>query len=226
MWPYAFLPVIVALAGALWTSLYAPGEKLIGAVQHFAAGVVFFAAAGEILPNVLHEDGPWPIALGATVGIAAMLYSRHVTEILRGRVSFIAAAAVDALTDGLILGLGFNAGRRQGLLLAVALAVEFLFLGLSIAGALRRSTSRVTVVGMTAAVALTVPIGVLIAQPISRLSSFWQLAAFTFGLVALLYLVTEELLTEAHRRPETAWGTAMFYVGFFTLALIDHAMES
>jgi ZIP family zinc transporter len=35
---------------------------------------------------------------------------------------------LDALIDGLVLGLGFNAGQQQGTLLAIALAIEFLFL--------------------------------------------------------------------------------------------------
>ena len=42
----------------------------------------------------------------------------------------IATSALDALVDGLVLGLGFNAGQKQGTLLASALAIEFLFLGL------------------------------------------------------------------------------------------------
>jgi ZIP family zinc transporter len=52
----------------------------------------------------------------------------------------------------------------------------------------------------------------------------WQAVAFSFGLVALLYLVTEELLIKAHERLETPWGTAMFFVGFLSLEVIDHEM--
>lgn len=42
-----------------------------------------------------------------------------------------------------------------------------------------------------------------------------------FGVAALLYLVTEELLTEAHEVPETAWITAMFFAGFLLLLMIN-----
>ncbi len=42
-----------------------------------------------------------------------------------------------------------------------------------------------------------------------------------FGVAALLYLVTEELLVEAHEVPETAATTSMFFVGFLLLLVID-----
>jgi ZIP family zinc transporter len=44
-------------------------------VQHFAAGVVFAAAAIELLPKVLKED-PWVAIGGFAVGIAVMFGMR------------------------------------------------------------------------------------------------------------------------------------------------------
>jgi ZIP family zinc transporter len=46
-------------------------------------------------------------------------------------------------------------------------------------------------------------------------------ATLAFGLAALLYLVTEELLVEAHEVPETSAQTAMFFVGFILLLTIE-----
>lgn len=39
----------------------------------------------------------------------------------------------------------------------------------------------------------------------------------SFGCAALLYLVTEELLVEAHEVPETSLSTATFFAGFLAL---------
>lgn len=224
MWTYAFLPVIVATAGAFWTTVRQPSPTVVGAIQHFAAGVIFYAAAGELLPDVLHDGTAWSAVFGGAAGITAMLLLERLTAGTRGPASLVAAAALDALIDGLVLGLGFNVGKQQGTLLAIALAIEFLFLGLSIAGAFGKGTSRWTVIGVTSAVALAVPPGMLVALPVGELPPAWQGVAFSFGLVALLYLVTEELLAEAHERPETPWGTAMFFVGFLLLAVFDMAM--
>ncbi|MGD9657815.1 MAG: hypothetical protein AB7U61_09280 [Methylocystis sp.] len=50
--------------------------------------------------------------------------------------------------------------------------------------------------------------------------------AFAFGPMTLLYLVTEELLTEAHERPKTTWGAAMFFVGSLMMIVVSDTMGS
>jgi ZIP family zinc transporter len=225
MWFYAFLPLIFAGLGGVWTILMPPSPKVVGAVQHFAAGVVFYAAAGEVLPDVLEQGAAWSAVVGGGAGVIVMLLMRRATAGVEGPAGLVAVAGLDGVIDGLVLGLGFNAGQQQGILLAVALAVEFLFLALSIAGAFGRSASRLLVVGAPLGMGLAVIPGVLIAQPIGGLPESWQAAAFAFGLVALLYLVVEELLTEAHKRPQTAWGAAMFFVGFLALEVVGRAMS-
>lgn len=42
-----------------------------------------------------------------------------------------------------------------------------------------------------------------------------------FGVAALLYLVTEELLVEAHKAPDGPWITSLFFVGFLLLLTIS-----
>ena len=57
------------------------------------------------------------------------------------------------------------------------------------------------------------------------MAPMWLTGFFAFGLVALLYLVTEELLVEAHEKPETPFATAVFFVGFFLLIILDQAIR-
>lgn len=45
----------------------------------------------------------------------------------------IAASAVDIAMDGVMLGIGFAAGTKQGVLLTIALAFELISLGLAVA---------------------------------------------------------------------------------------------
>lgn len=47
---------------------------------------------------------------------------------------------------------------------------------------------------------------------------------FAFGLVALLYLVMEELLVKAHEIPDTPFSTAIFFVGFLMLIAIKEIL--
>lgn len=46
-------------------------------------------------------------------------------------------------------------------------------------------------------------------------------ALMSFGLAALLYLVMEELMVEAHEVPETPLLTSMFFVGFLALLVVE-----
>ena len=61
----------------------------------------------------------------------------------------------------------------------------------------------------------------LVAQPVALLSPVWITGFLSFGLMALLYLVTEELLVEAHEKPDSPLISAMFFVGFLALLLIE-----
>jgi ZIP family zinc transporter len=142
-----------------------------------------------------------------------------------GSAGLAAIGAVDILIDGLVLGIGFVAGQQQGLLLTVALTLEVVFLGLTTTLALReRITSRVTVLLIAAGIGLLLPVGGLLGGLVGTLSRPYLDAFFAFGLVALLYLVTEELLVEAHEQPETPAVTAAFFVGFLALLVLEEAL--
>lgn len=45
-----------------------------------------------------------------------------------------------------------------------------------------------------------------------------------FGCAALLYLVTEELLVEAHSVEETPLVTSLFFAGFLTILVVEMAL--
>jgi ZIP family zinc transporter len=64
----------------------------------------------------------------------------------------------------------------------------------------------------------------VLGSPVSALSGQWIAGLFAFGLMALLYLVTEELLAEAHEVPDKPWITAMFFFGFLLLIVLDELM--
>lgn len=143
---YSLIPVAAAAAAGLLAATHPPGERVTSAVQHFAAGVVFAAAAIELLPRVLRE-APTVAIGGFAAGIAVMFGMRALTDGLERRRSragrgsglplgFAGATAIDFAIDGVILGGGFAVGADTGLLLTLALAVEYLFVGLSLSAAL------------------------------------------------------------------------------------------
>jgi ZIP family zinc transporter len=229
---------IAAVAGgvATWRP---PGPRLTSAIQHLAAGIVFAAAALELLPQERHEAA-LPVAIGFAIGLALMLGLRVLAERLEARdersdgegegglpVGLIVVTGIDLLVDGIVLGIGFAAGAQTGVLLAVALTLEVLFVSLSVSAAMSQG-------GAGRRATLLAPAGLALVLLVSAVLSRLLLAdlhpfAFTLllgaGTVALLYLVVEELLVEAHEVQETPWATAAFFAGFLLFLMIEMAVE-
>ncbi|MCO6838285.1 hypothetical protein LVR70_28965, partial [Pseudomonas aeruginosa] len=148
---YALLPTVALLGGGVLALFTRLGPQARSAILHFAAGVVFSVVAVEILPDVVRLHDPWLTALGFGAGIGLMLLIRQLTESSGGEpygseavnvpagrfpMAFLLAIGVDIFIDGLLLGVGFAAGAKEGVLLAFALGVEVLSLGLATATSL------------------------------------------------------------------------------------------
>ncbi len=232
---YALLPTLALAGGGLLALVVRVGVQARSAILHFAAGVVFSVVAVEILPDVVKLHNPVLTALGFGAGIGLMLLIRHLTEskttessgnesITSGKLpaAFLIAIGVDLFIDGLLLGIGFAAGAKEGVLLAVALGVEVLSLGLATATSLTDdgiARSRIVglLVGMSALFFLSTLVG---ATLLHNLPETGLDVVLSFGLAALLFLVTEELLVEAHEGEEKPWLTAMFFAGFLLFLIL------
>ena len=113
------------------------------------------------------------------------------------------------------------------ILLALAEAAEQLSVGLALAGELTsagigrgRALFIVSALGMLVFVS-----AVLGATVLSTLTGGAMEAVLSFGAAALLFLVTEELLREAHEERESALGTAMFFLGFLAFLVIGMTLD-
>ncbi|THC40219.1 ZIP family metal transporter [Massilia sp. Mn16-1_5] len=226
---YAALPAVATLAGAMLALIKQPGAGLRSAVQHFAAGTVFSVLAVELLPDLMHRRLPWPTLIGFSFGVAFMLGLKWWSERGGGDEegrdprALLTALGVDVVLDGALIGLSFAAGEKQGLLLTIGLVLETFFLGASCATSLRTAGQTSIRIGVTAGI---LGIGLLAgagagAAILNSVTPVFIDALLAFGVAALLYLVTEELLVEAHEGKETPGQTAMFFLGFILLFMID-----
>lgn len=223
---YTFAPVAAAAVGAGVAAVRRPNEAWRSGIQHFAAGVVFAAAAAEVLPDVLHGKSPAATLTGGALGVLTMLGVKAIEGRAKGPLAVLVAVGIDIFIDGLVLGLAFIGGAKAGLLLTIGLTLEILFLGLTVTESLSKAlTSKLRVVAITVAIALLLPVGALVATPVSLLSPVIISGCLSFGLMALLYLVTEELLVEAHETPDNAWITGAFFIGFLALLAIEEVMS-
>ena len=134
----------------------------------------------------------------------------------------LVAIGIDILIDGLLLGIGFAAGAKEGTLLAIALTIELLSLGLATAVELRQDGhAKGRIVVIVASTSLMLLVGAGIGTTVLRGATGNLLEiVLSFGLAALLFLVTEELLTEAHEETETPLLTLAFFIGFLLFLLL------
>jgi ZIP family zinc transporter len=201
------------------------------ALQHFAAGVIFAVVAVELMPDVIRQHRPTAVIIGFTLGIGAMLGIRFLTRRAEEKegpqpgslpTAMLAAIGTDILVDGFLIGIGFAAGAKEGKLLTFALTVELLSLGLALAVTLRGSNIRhAKVIVTTALLAALLVVGAILGETVLRgIPEAGMEIVLSFGLAALLYLVTEELLVEAHEVPETPAITGCFFAGFLLFVIL------
>jgi len=122
------------------------------------------------------------------------------------------ATFIDVATDGFIIGAGFAAGGQTGTILALGLSVELLFLGLALASG---ATSGPRVIALSGALGVTVLVFSLLGSALLAGASHAVIGGtLAFSAAALLYLVTEELLIEAHEVKEQPVSTLVLFAGF------------
>lgn len=233
-------PVAAGAIGASVAAVRRPGPRLVSGIQHFAAGVVIAALAGELLPDLRHEGNLGWAATGFTAGVALVLslaaYGRRLDNQRESAaaqsggdsaavgvpIGLLVTVAIDLLIDGLLVGLGAQLGSTQALILTIALTLEILFLSLSLAAELndrglsaRRAALICTALGMSTAVG-----AVTSAALLSGVGPAVLAFVLAFGAAALLYLAVEELLVEAHEQTETTLLSAMFFAGFLAIYVL------
>ena len=227
---YALLPAAAMLIGGIIATLRTPTPAIRSGVLHLAAGIVFSVVGVELLPDVLHRHAPFEAVIGFTLGILLMFGIKEWTRRLSSHhasagklpMGLIVGIGIDILIDGLLLGIGFAVGAKQGTLLAFALAGEFVSLGLATATELGQSgMPKNKAMGIIGGLALLVVFGGFLGGVfMPGLASNLMELVLSFGVAALLFLVTEELLNEAHEQAETPLLTSMFFVGFLVFMVL------
>ena len=139
-WPYLMVAFVAGVLGGLVPLIWRPRLHARSAVQHFAAGIVLAAIAGEVIPQVQETGHLVGVLGGFALGGLAMIGLKWVVlrferkEAAHGHkaTGLAVATLFDTIVDGVIIGAGFASGHGVGTLLALGLAVELFFLTLSV----------------------------------------------------------------------------------------------
>jgi ZIP family zinc transporter len=218
------IPALVALGGGVLAAFWTPSHATRSQIQHFAAGVVLAALAVELLPEIEREHAPALVLAGSFAAGSLFMYALKIWTMgmehqakISGKtgglsMGLLAATFIDVATDGFIIGAGFAAGGETGTILALGLSVELLFLGLALTSS---ATAGWRIVAISGALGLTVLVFAMLGSVLLSGASHALIGGtLAFSAAALLYLVTEELLMEAHEVEEKPISTLVLFGGF------------
>lgn len=214
---YTLVPVLALIFAAMIAAFIVPRSSVVSLFQHFAAGVVFAAVAVELLPVLKKAGDPLIMTAGFIMGVITMLLIGK----FAGKLGMVIPIAIDLFVDGMLVAIGFAAGSEGGFILLTGLSMEAVSLGLSEAPSLvKRGLSRKKIMGLTLVLGFALLCGSAFGNTIAGISGHLIVGILGFGVAALLYLVTEELLAEAHEVEDTPFITAMFFLGFLLPILL------
>jgi ZIP family zinc transporter len=228
---YALVPFSTFILGGLIASIHKPSNTWQSIIQHFSSGVVFAVVAVDMLPEISKSHQAIQVTIGFIGGVLLMLFIRAYAERAEKKASnqsglpfaMLGAVGVDVIVDGFLIGVSFAASEETGQFLTLALGLEMFSLGLALSTSLNQAAiNRIKSNGIIAILASIVVASAVISHwliDFMPASSIPLLLAF--GLASLLYLVTEELLHEAHQLPDNAYITATFFIGFLIFLILS-----
>jgi len=145
----------------------------------------------------------------------------------------VSAIAIDGFVDGLLIGITTAAASSSsaGLMMAASLSVEMGFLGITLAVALKGQKHMVSTLSSLvgpSAIIMGAVLGGMLASALSH-NPIYLVALLSFGTSALLYMVAEELLLEAHDDDEDDehvwWVDLQLYVGFYSSIIMGKVLK-
>ncbi|MEM3797888.1 MAG: ZIP family metal transporter [Candidatus Bathyarchaeia archaeon] len=211
-------------------------DRLLDVMLGFSAGVMLAATFFSLLIPAISIGGIWVAVLGIVLGTVALhLADRlvphfHPTLGEEGRPSklsrfwlFTLAVTIHNFPEGLAVGVSFGTGDiAAGLVVAVAIGLQNMPEGLAVAlPMLREGYSRRKSLGYSTLTGLIEPIGGLLG--VALVSVFHQFLplALAFAAGAMLFVVSDEIIPESHRKGFERQATFGLVVGFIVMMLLD-----
>ncbi|MCW4010742.1 MAG: ZIP family metal transporter [Candidatus Bathyarchaeota archaeon] len=211
-------------------------DKLLDALLGFSAGVMLAAASFSLIMPAINLSGPVIVAVGVVLGALVLhLVDRFVPHFhpasgMEGVPSrlprvwlFVLAITIHNFPEGLAVGVSFGGGDvAAGLVVAMAIGLQNMPEGLAVALPLvREGYSRRKSVLYGTLTGLVEPLGGLLG--LALVSVFlpilpWGIA---FAAGAMLFVVSDEMIPESHRKGFEREATFGLISGFVLMMFLD-----
>ncbi|MEM2254715.1 MAG: ZIP family metal transporter [Candidatus Bathyarchaeia archaeon] len=216
-------------------------DKLLDVMLGFSAGVMLAATFFSLLIPAIDFGGIWVAVLGLVLGAAALhLADRFIPHFhptlleAEGRSSrlsrvwlFVLAVTIHNFPEGLAVGVSFGTGNiAAGLVVATAIGLQNMPEGLAVAlPMLREGYGRRKSLGYSTLTGLVEPVGGLLG--VALVSVLHQVLpwALAFAAGAMLFVVSDEMIPESHRKGFERQATFGLVAGFIVMMLLDFLIK-
>jgi ZIP family zinc transporter len=212
-------------------------DKVLDALLGFAAGVMLAATAFSLLIPAIDLGGVWIASLGIVLGALLLSYADKAiphlhfiagpegpSSTLRRIWLLILAITIHNFPEGMAVGVGFGSGSLStAITLAIAIGLQNMPEGLAVALPLiregyspKRSIFYATLSGLAEPLA-----GFLGAAAVTLVKPLVPVA-MGFAAGAMLYVISEEIIPETHRKGYARIGTTGLLTGFIVMMVLDN----
>ncbi len=228
-----------ALAVLLWRK---PSERFLDASLGFAAGVMLTASFTSLILPGIEAGGFFPTFLGVILGALVLDLADHLIPHFHavmgyeGRSSprlwsvwlFIVAITLHNMPEGLAVGVGFGSGDLSNALqLMTAIGLQNIPEGLAVAVAALAagmgSYFYASLVGIRAGL-VEIPLALFGAWAV-HLAKPLLPYAMGFAAGAMLYVISDEIVPETHRKGHERWATFGTIIGVMVMLYLDVALS-
>lgn len=139
---------------------------------------------------------------------------------------FIAAITLHNFPEGLAVGVSFGTGNvSEGLPVAIGIGLQNIPEGLVVAVALVGQNYSVPyALWISLLTGLVEPIGGLVGASVVTLGNFVLPWGMAFAAGAMLFVISDEIIPESHRKGIEKQGTIGIMIGFVTMMFLDVAL--
>lgn len=229
-------------AGALLVLVWRrPSEKFLDTALGFAAGVMLTASFTSLILPGIKYGGIWPVLIGIAIGVIVLDIADHVMPHLHavmgheGRYTarlkavwlFILAITLHNMPEGLAVGVGFGSGDlTNALKLMLAIGIQNIPEGLAVSvSALNVGLGAyfyASLVGVRAGL-VEIPLALFGAWAVQSAQSLLPYA-MGFAAGAMLYVISDEIIPETHRKGHERMATRGMMLGAAVMLYLDVAL--
>lgn len=232
------LNMIGALGVLVWRK---PSERFLDAALGFAAGVMLTASFTSLILPGIAAGGLLPVVVGMLAGVLVLDLTDHIVphmHAISGREGqpttrikavwlFILAITLHNLPEGLAVGVGFGSGDyANAIKLMLAIGIQNIPEGLAVSfSAINAGMGTYTYAAYAGVRAglIEIPMALLGAIAVAFVAPLLPYA-MGFAAGAMLYVISDEIVPETHRKGHERLATLGTMLGVVVMLVLDVAL--